>query len=272
MKQRQCEPWVTVDSVFRTSSVLLASITWLSSALFGAYILIFYAGALLAGQARKWNQVLPGLHDATQPVSTLSIGLHFMAGGMILAFGFIQLIERIRVRAPAVHRWLGRIYVASALLAGVGGLLFILITGTIGGKLMDVGFGLYGALMIWAAAQTYRHARQRRIEAHRAWAIRLFALAIGSWLYRMEYGLWVVLTHRLGHTSDFQGWFDIVMAFFFYVPNLLVAEAYLYGRSERIGNTGRAWATVGMAMASGLLLVATYFFAVRFWWPSIAEA
>ena len=82
---------------------------------------------------------------------------------------------------------------------------------------MDVGFGLYGVLTAAAAVETYRHARARRLDNHRAWAMRLFALAIGSWLYRMEYG----------HLKDFSGPFDQLMAFFFYVPNLLVVEALL---------------------------------------------
>lgn len=39
--------------------------------------------------------------------------------------------------------------------------------------------------------------------------------------------------HGLGHTGHFSGPFDIVMAFFFYVPNLLVAELFL--RASKVG-------------------------------------
>ena len=58
---------------------------------------------------------------------------------------------------------------------------------------MDIGFGLYGALMVLAAIQTFRYARARSLSRHRTWALRLFALAIGSWLYRMDYGFWLLL-------------------------------------------------------------------------------
>ena len=76
----------------------------------------------------------------------------------MLALGFIQLIGPVRDRFPALHRWLGRVYVASSLLAAIGGLVFIATVGTIGGTPMDIGFGLYGVLMTIAAVQTYRHA------------------------------------------------------------------------------------------------------------------
>jgi hypothetical protein len=62
--------------------------------------------------------------------------------------GCIQLMGGVRKRWPAVHRWIGRVYVTAAILAGAGGLTFIVANGTIGGAVMDVGFGLYGALVV----------------------------------------------------------------------------------------------------------------------------
>ena len=255
--------------LFRFSSRALAAVTWISCGMFGLYILIFYAGALVSGTASRWNGVLPGLYTASSTASTVGIGLHFAAGGVILALGFMQLLNVIRQRAPAVHRWLGRIYVTAAAFAGVGGLTFIAVTGTIGGLAMNVGFGLYGVLMVLCAAQTYRYSRRRELDTHRKWAIRLFALAIGSWLYRMEYGFWFLMTHKLGHTHNFHGPFDVVMAFFFYIPNLLVAEAYLRGRSEQAGAAAKLSGAAVMGVAICLLVVATYFFATRYWWPAI---
>jgi hypothetical protein len=119
--------------------------------------------------------------------------------------------------------------------------------------------------------QAYRHARARRLEQHRAWALRLFALAIGSWLYRMEYGFWLLLVGDLGHTDNFHGGFDQVMAFFFYVPNLLVVEALLRGRGGASTPRTRGLAVAVQLVATGFLLLGTYFFTVELWAPSIAE-
>ena len=104
--------------------------------------------------------------------------MHFLAGGIILALGPIQLFARVREWAPRFHHWTGRLCITTTFLAGVGGLLFIALEGTLGGLPMDLGFGLYGVLMIWASIETYRHGRARRINRHRAWGMRLFSLAI----------------------------------------------------------------------------------------------
>ncbi len=260
-------PWTSW--LFDYCSRALAVTTWLSCAMFGLYILIFYAGALASHSAARWNGVLPGLYTGSHTAATYGMGVHFAAGGVILAMGFIQLLGGVRAHAPFLHRWLGRIYVTAAVLAGLGGLVFIAVSGTIGGTMMNIGFGLYGVLMVFCALQAYRYARLRDFDTHRAWAIRLFALAIGSWLYRMEYGFWFLVAHRLGHTHDFHGPFDAIMAFFFYAPNLLIAEIYLRGASRQAGPVVKLTGALVLGMAVGLLALATYFFATKYWWPAI---
>ncbi|HEY5821671.1 MAG TPA: DUF2306 domain-containing protein [Propionibacteriaceae bacterium] len=251
------------------ASVALVVTVWASVTLFGLYILGAYAGAIVDQDLPSWNAVLPRLYEPTTPAATLAIGLHFLAGGVILVLGCVQLIARVRTRHPALHRALGRVYVTASLLAGVGGLGFILAKGTVGGVVMDLGFGLYGVLMILCAVQTYRHARARRIEVHRAWALRLFALAIGSWLYRMDYGFWLLIVGSVGHTDDFRGPFDQFMAFFFYLPNLLVVEAFLRARRPAATVGTRRLATGVLLAATGFLLLGTYFFTTVLWFPAV---
>ena len=257
-------------AVRRTSLALVVTV-WVSAMLFGIYILAHYAGAVADEALPSWNAVLPRLYEPTTPAATVAIGVHFLAGGVILVLGCVQLIPAVRARWPAVHRGLGRVYVGAALLAGLGGLGFIAVKGTVGGLVMNVGFGLYGVLVVGCAVQAYRYARARRIEQHRVWALRLFALAIGSWLYRMEYGFWLLLVGDLGHTDDFHGPFDRVMAFFFYVPNLLVVEALLRGRGRSSSLAARRLAVAVQLVATGFLLLGTYFFTVKIWAPSIAQ-
>lgn len=255
--------------LLRFSGVFLVTTVWLSSMLFGLYILAFYAGAMADGTMEKWNEMLPELHNSGSPAATIGIGIHFAAGGIILILGFIQLIESIRVRFPAFHRITGRIYVFASLLAGIGGLLFIALKGTIGGTVMDIGFSLYGILMIVCAIQTIRTARAGKMETHRAWAIRLFALAVGSWLYRMDYGFWFLLTGAAGHTRDFSGSFDHLMAFFFYIPNLLIAELFIQGRNRFASPVTRVFAGAVIIGAAGFLMIGTYYFTKFYWGPAI---
>ena len=251
------------------SARALTATCWISAGLFGLYILAFYAAALIDGNLEQWNESLPRLYEGHTPVATAGIGMHFAAGGIILALGCIQFVASIRSRYPAVHRWIGRVYVTAAFLAGIGGLTFIAAKGTIGGMTMDVGFGIYGVLTAAAAVATYRHARARRLEIHRVWAMRLFALAIGSWLYRMEYGFWFLLADGAGHVKDFSGPFDKLMAFFFYVPNLIVVEALIRAPRAALSTTARWVATAAFSGATLFLLLGTYFFTRFYWGPAI---
>ncbi|MFK8164258.1 MAG: DUF2306 domain-containing protein [Lewinella sp.] len=259
----------TEDKLFRFAKSLLGTIVWTSALIFGLYILVFYAFAYVSGDTAQWNKVLPGLYDAENTGSTAGIAVHFLAGGIILVLGCLQLLPSVRQRYPQIHRWSGRVYVLACLLAAVGGLVFIALKGTIGGLVMDIGFTGYGLLMFLAAVQTARFARKKDFKRHRAWALRLFALAIGSWLYRMDYGFYIGFGGREGHTEDFQGWFDYFMDFWFYLPNLVVVEIILaeYAFFKRPGVKIAGGLT--LILASAFLLFASFFFVKDYWWPGI---
>lgn len=263
-------PWPL--KTLRWSGVGLVSASWFSAALFGVYILAFYLGAIPTQQTERWNTNLPGLYEKGKHVALLAMSAHLLTGGILLLLGPVQLINGLRRRWPVLHRWLGRVYVATAAIAGMGGLGFIASKGTIGGTPMNIGFGLYGALMVWAAVETYRHARRGQFAAHRAWAIRLFALAIGSWLYRMDYGFWLIAAHGLGHTQTFHGPFDVVMSFFFYLPNLLLAELFVRARQMPSHATFRLGTATVLNLATGIVIIGTYYFARYYWGPSIVKS
>jgi hypothetical protein len=256
--------------LFDLSARVLVAVTWISGAIFGLYILLFFGGAAVQGAMESWNTSLPGLYDSATPLAVIAIGLHFVTGGVLLLLGPVQFIGGIRRRAPAVHRWLGRAYVLSAALAGVGGIGFILMKGTVGGAVMNVGFGIYGALMVICAERAFTNARQRKFDAHRDWAIRLFALTVGSWLYRMEYGFWHLATGSIG-VDNFHGWFDVVMVFFFYVPNLVVAEVFIRSRGTTAPAVARYSAAVVMLAAVGFVVLATWVFTTRSWGPGMMD-
>ena len=256
-------------TALRWATRALVSIFWVSAVIFGLYIIAFYIGALSDGAPERWNESLPRLYDSDTLFATIGIAAHFATGAVLLLLGPIQLIASVRESMPQLHRWLGRIYGSAALITGVGGLVFIALNGTIGGAPMNVGFGLYGALTVVAALQAIRHARARRFEQHRAWAIRLFALAIGSWLYRMDYGFWRIAANGIGHTRSFDGPFDMVMSFFFYIPNLLVAEVFIRTRQMHIRPAMRSTAVLLVSATTIFVAVGTYYFTVYHWGPRI---
>ena len=259
----------SLDVALGWSAKALVAIVWASSSIFGLYILALYVGAVAGGSYSDWNDGFAGIYAPKSVAANIGIGLHFAFGATLLLLGPVQLLTGVRTRWPAFHRWTGRVYAASAVVTGLGGLTYILGRGTIGGLVMSIGFALYGALLVLAAVQTVRFAMARRLDSHRAWAIRLFALAIGSWLYRMDYGFWRLLTHSLGHTKNFRGWFDTFMVFWFYLPNLAVAEIFIRGRHRRAGRATKFVAAFTMSFVFVALLLATTMVTLLGWGPAI---
>jgi hypothetical protein len=264
------------ESLPRTALPLraLLAVTWISTGIFSLYIALFYGGAILAGSLeRDWNEVLPRLYEQASMPAAWMIGMHFFAGSAVLLLGPLQFITALRTSHPAIHRWTGRVYVVSGLAAGVGGVTYLLLKGAVGGPLMDIGFGLYGLLTVLAASLAWIHARAGRFDRHRAWAIRLFALGIGSWLYRLDYGIWLKLVGGIGHArQSFDGPFDIVMDFFFYVPNLLVAEWFILRRPGLSRPAlRRHLGTAGIVVLVLFIGLATWLFAHAYWLPHIGR-
>ncbi|WP_300033411.1 DUF2306 domain-containing protein [uncultured Roseobacter sp.] len=160
------------------------------------------------------------------PVPNMAVFAHMVVGGLLTLLVSLQLLGSLRARWPRLHHINGYAMFTCAMLAGAGGLAYIALRGTIGGFWMDLGFAIYGTLMIGAAVQTVRNAQRRRIDRHRRWALRLFVLALGSWAYRVHYGIWYALTGGVASNGAFTGAFDLVQNFAFYMPYLLVLEVW----------------------------------------------
>lgn len=177
------------------------------------------------------------LYRAGAWASNAALFAHMLGGAAITMLAPLQLIGPIRRRAPRLHRALGWAVAPAAIVTALGGLAFIALRGTIGGPHMDAGFALYGGLTLLAGAQTLRCALARDFEAHRRWGLRLIALALGSRLYRLHYGLWHLATGGLWSAPDFSGAFDKVQLVGFYLPYLAALELWL--RREALKKSAR---------------------------------
>lgn len=207
-----------MKTVLQTSSLIFLVLLTLPFAIYAAD---FAQGGL--------RNALPEPHyiqSANMPAN-MSVFVHMAAGALITVLVPLQLIAPLRRRFPALHRGSGRLIVLAGGVTAIGGLTYIALRGTIGGAVMNVGFTLYGVLVLVAALQTIRFARARRISDHNAWALRFFWLALGSWFYRVHYGLWYLATGGLWSNPAFTGGFDQVQNFAFYLPYLFGVELYL---------------------------------------------
>ena len=239
-------------------SFYVAALAGLS--IFGVYILLRSTG-FTASNFGQWNELVSGARSLTlsEWVAGVGIGMHYFMGAVLVLAWPILLSARIRARHRAVHRWTGRIYVTAGLMAGVGGLSFILAHHS--GSAPHTAFAIWGSVMMLSSVMAYVHARAKRFDLHRAWAIRLFAMVLGSWIFDLEYQAWNDLTGGLATNKDGNGLFDYAINYLFFVPNLLVAEFFIRHQHRRI-DWRRALHWPVMATAAVICVLFVYSIAV----------
>lgn len=149
------------------------------------------------------------------------LDIHVAGAATALLVGSFQFLGGLRARRPGLHRALGRVYVAGCLAGGLGG--FVLAFGSTAGPIATTGFALLGAAWIATTVQAWRLAMARRIAEHQAWMIRSFALTLAAVTLR----LYLPLAAMSG--AHFVEAYRAI-AFLCWVPNLLLAEAWLRRR------------------------------------------
>jgi hypothetical protein len=223
--------------------------------MFGAYIALRASGATIRN-FEQWQNLVAGrpMPTASEWIANLGIGMHFLMGTVLVLAWPILLSARIRARHGKVHRWTGRIYVTAGFPAGAGGLSYILTHGT-SSRAAAIAFSLWGAVMMLSSVMAYVHARARQFDRHRAWAIRLFAMVLGSWLFDIEIQAWTDWAGGIGmHADGASGPFDLALLVLFFVPNLLVAEFFIRNMHRRLVLPGRLkWVAVAVFGAAGLV-------------------
>jgi hypothetical protein len=225
--------------------------------IFGTYIVLRATGATFEN-FDQWHDLVSGepMQTAAAWVASLGIGMHYLMGAILVLAWPILFSSRIRTRHRLVHRWTGRVYVAAGFLASVGAMSFMLARHN--GGAMHVAFAIWGAVMMLSSIMAYVHARARRFDLHRAWAIRLFAMVLGSWVFDLEYYAWVDLTGGVG-VGDFgtaPGPFDYAILYLFFVPNLLVAEYFIRNKHRQMAvRAVRKWVVLGAVGIAGAVFV-----------------
>jgi hypothetical protein len=149
-----------------------------------------------------------------------ALGVHVLSGIIALIVGPWQFVAGIRRRFVRVHRFMGAVYVASALALGLSGLVFVPTAYT--GAIAVAGFTLLDLAMLFTTATALRMIVARRVADHRRWMIRSFSLILAGVMLRVESMIYDGL-HSAG-VVDFS--FETAyagIAWLCWVPNLLVA-------------------------------------------------
>ncbi len=153
----------------------------------------------------------------------LGIGIHIFASALALLLGPFQFSRRLRTGRPALHRWLGRIYLGVAVAVGGAAGLYMS-TYAFGGLAGKLGFAALALAWLYTGVRAYAAARARDFTAHRRWMIRNFSLTFAAVTLRLY--LPPVFIFQLPFALSYA-----VIAWACWVPNLLLAE-WLAGRKD----------------------------------------
>lgn len=197
----------------RASFALLTLLCW-GVAVYG---IMFYAVSLPA-PGRLHPEML-----AVFETHPLGIRTHVLGASVALLLGPWQFSRRLRAVKPALHRWVGRIYLAVGV--GIGGLAGLYMAGTaFGGIVSQTGFSVLALAWLYTGWRAYAAARHRDIAVHRRWITFNFALTCAAVSLRILLGL--SFAHQLPMEQSYP-----VIAWLCWVPNLLLA-AWIVRRVE----------------------------------------
>lgn len=255
--EQTASPRAGAARALRIAAGFWFTVTALGQLLFATYIAGFYGRVTVAGRPERWNEVMPHGYVADEAFFNLVLGLHLAFAFVITVAGLLQLIPALRRARPALHRAIGRVYVVAAALMAVGGLIMVWGRGAVGDVMQHVAISLNALIVLACAASAWRHARARRVERHRVWALRLFVAVSGVWFFRIGLMAWIVANRGPAGFDPvtFSGPFLTSLAFGVYVALPLgVLELYLRARSGRRDGARFAMAAVLVALSLAMLV------------------
>jgi uncharacterized membrane protein len=186
------------------------------------YITLVVLSLGVAGYAAGVYGLLPVgtmLHPemrATFEAQRTGIYTHIFASMIALALGPLQFSSRVRAARPALHRWLGRLYLGIGVcVGGLAGLFMAFFA--FGGPVSRIGFACLALAWLYSGFRAYRAIRARDVASHRRWMVRNFALTFAAVTLR----LWLPASVVAGVPFELA---YPVIAWLCWVPNLLVAE------------------------------------------------
>jgi uncharacterized membrane protein len=145
---------------------------------------------------------------------------HILPGALFLVLTPLQFVSSIRQKHPQVHRWMGRVLVASGLVIGATALVMSYKM-NIGGPNETAATTLYGIVFLFCLIKAYRHIRRKEVARHREWMIRAYGVGLGVATTRPIVGMFFAFRRLTPH--EFFGiafWLGFTITF-------LAAEAWI---------------------------------------------
>jgi uncharacterized membrane protein len=126
----------------------------------------------------------PAFADRYFDHPTLSI-IHMITGILFLVLAPLQFWPKFRARYRSFHRCSGRVLMPAGLTAGVTGIMLAVMLPGFGGFSTLLSSWFFGILIIYCFLRSFWLAYKRKINSHREWIIRAFAIGLGVGTQRL---------------------------------------------------------------------------------------
>lgn len=257
------------DRALRRSAIAWFAVAAVGQIGFVVMILVHYAYNTALGNFAGWNTkpLIKGYVEGDAAGNAM-FAVHVLLAAVMTFGGLMQLVPAIRARAPALHRWNGRLFLVLAILMALSGLWLTGVRQTYLSVVSAVAVSIDGVLILAFVAIAWRYAVLRRISDHRRWALRVFMVVSGVWFLRVGIMAWVIAAGGVGMNKTMSGPADIVLQFGAYLIPLIMLEGYFVAQRSRSATTKRMMAGL-IAGMTGVTAIGVFGTVAFMWLPYI---
>jgi uncharacterized membrane protein len=134
----------------------------------------------------------------SNPILTL---LHILPALLFIILGLLQFTKRIRNRHPKFHRWNGRVLLILGAIIGISGIVMGFKM-AVSGVSETAAITFFGSLFLFSLTKAFVLIRQRKIDLHREWMIRAFAIGMAVTTTRPIVGIFFATSRFTGLTPQ----------------------------------------------------------------------
>jgi hypothetical protein len=255
--------------VLRGTGALWFVIAFSGQLLFAFYTAAFYGGSAVRGDLAAWNDVLFNGRIDGDAAGNAALSAHLALAVIVTAFGPLQLVPQVRNRFPRFHRWNGRLYLFSGVIAAIAGAYLIWTRGALGGLVNQISVTGNAVLIVLFGVIAARHAVKRDFEMHRRWATRFFLVISGVWFFRVMLMGWIIGNGApVGIGEELNGPVAYALGFAQYLLPLAIHELY-WRACDRGGIFAHSGAILMMVAATAATGFGIFGAAVGLWLPRL---
>lgn len=146
---------------------------------------------------------------------------HIIFGGIALLIGWVQFIEKFRIKYMNIHRWIGKIYISSILLSGIPGLYIAFHASA--GLSPKLGFSIGSIIWVTLAILSYTSIRKGNVIMHKKCIMYNYAGTFGAVTLRLWLPLLINIFREFALAYQIVAWLS-------WIPNMIVVYLYLEKR------------------------------------------